>query len=73
MEPGQIRILNAIMTTELDIVAQQAFARKEAKEEERRSIARKSLELGLSPETVSQITGLTVEEVRALVASNGSA
>lgn len=77
MEPGQIRILNAIMTTELDIIAQRAFARKEGRregleegrEEERRAIVFKSLELGLSPETISQITGLTVDEVNALASS----
>ena len=81
MEPGQIRILNAIMTTELDIIAQRAFARKEGRqegleegrqegrEEERRAVVLKSLELGLSPETISQITGLTVDEVNALASS----
>ena len=82
MEPGQIRILNAIMTTELDIIAQKAFERKEGRregleegreegrEEERRAVVLKSLKLGLSPEMISQITGLTVEEVNAQASQN---
>ena len=71
MEPGQIRILNAIMTTELDIIAQRAFARKEGRregleegrEEERRSIVKALLDSGMTLEEISRRLKIPVEEL----------
>ena len=50
------------MRTERDIKNQIAFAEKKAKKE----AAAKLIKMGLAPESISEATGLTIEEIKAL-------
>lgn len=79
MDEEQLENYNAIMTTELDIIAQKNFAREEGhaegfaegraegkaegKELAQKSIALKMLQSRLSPEAISEYTGLSVDEI----------
>ena len=61
-----------VMRTELDIIAEKNYARETGRAEGRaegaaktsREIAAKMLAMGLSPEQISQATGLTDEEIK---------
>ncbi len=62
------------MRTEIDIIAQKAWAREEGKAEGRkegeadkaRSIAQNLRDMGLPLEQISKATGLSVEQIAAL-------
>lgn len=54
------------MRTEIDIIAQKAWAREEAKAEERADIARNLREMKVPFEQISKATGLSVEQIAAL-------
>ena len=74
MNDEQLKTYNAIMTTELDIIARQEYARKEGLAEGRteghKDVAAKLLEMGSDVAFVAQATGLTPEEILALSANS---
>ena len=72
--PKELKEYRKDMTTERDIKNQMAFAhdkgksegREEGKIEALHNTARNLLKIGMSPDNVSEATGLSVEEIMAL-------
>ena len=58
------------MRTEIDIIAQKAWAREEGRaegaEDKAQSIARNLRDMGIPPEQIAKATGLSVEAIAAL-------
>lgn len=67
MDETTLQNYNAIMTTKLDIIAQNAFARNEGRAEATMDIAKKMLGAKIDPSLIAQVTGLSLEQVKALV------
>ena len=66
MTVKQQQEVTSIMRTELDRIAENEYARKEDREEEKKVMAKRLRDLGVDPQIIQEATGLTREEIKAL-------